>query len=258
MSSMGTSQTARRIWGSTDAVMLFFAGGAAEFAAIKAVDWLFFTNALPSDPVGRFFDTVRFAQQVFFDDKPGSAATMDNINRIHGFVEQKRGQQIPQWAYKDVLFMLIDYGERAHEIIFGPLSESDRISYFEACLGIGKAMHLVDLPEDYPAYLQQRRRHLLQDYAHTPLTDELFKSYRKALGPWRYYFLRIVQGSLIPDELRPILGLKPNAVTDRLLRFYRYLPGGGNKLRYLHSIVLPRRYRNMLRNLERISPDDKP
>lgn len=251
MSVMGSSQAARRIWGSTDAVMLFFAGGAAEFAAIKAVDWLFFTNALPSNPVGRFFDTVRFAQQVFFNDKPGSEATMENINRIHGFVENERGQSIPQWAYKDVLFIIIDYGERAHEIVFGPLSEADRLSYFEACLGIGKAMHLTGLPETYTDYQQQRHQHLLDDYAHTPLTDALFKSYRKALGPWRYYFLRDVQGSLIPEELRPVLRLKRNPVTDRLLKMYRFLPGGGNKLRLLQSILLPSQYTDMLKKLER-------
>ncbi|QHT66056.1 DUF2236 domain-containing protein [Rhodocytophaga rosea] len=249
--TMGSSQVARRIWGSTDAVMVFFAGGAAEFAAIKAVDWLFFTNALPSDPIGRFFDTVRFAQHVFFNEKPGSMATMDNINRIHGFVEDKRGYEIPQWAYKDVLFILIHYGERAHELIFGPLTHAERVSYFEACLGIGNAMHIQDLPQTYEAYIQQRHQHLLQDYAHTPLTDELFNSYKKALGTWRYQFLRLIQGSLIPQELQPVLNLKPHPVIDRLLKYYRFLPGKGNKLRFLHGILLPGSYRKKLRALER-------
>src|SRR5215210_5710704 len=56
-----SSAVTRRIWGSPDAILLFFAGGAAEFAAIKAVDWLFFTGRLPEAPVERFFETVRFA-----------------------------------------------------------------------------------------------------------------------------------------------------------------------------------------------------
>ena len=56
-----SSAVTRRIWGSPDAILLFFAGGAAEFAAIKAVDWLFFTGRLPNAPVERFFETVRFA-----------------------------------------------------------------------------------------------------------------------------------------------------------------------------------------------------
>jgi hypothetical protein len=54
-----SSAVTRRIWGSPDAILLFFAGGAAEFAAIKAVDWLFFTGRLPGAPVERFFETVR-------------------------------------------------------------------------------------------------------------------------------------------------------------------------------------------------------
>ena len=52
----------RRVWGSVDTVMLIFAGSAAEFAVNKAVDWLFWTNALPSAPIKRFFETVSYAQ----------------------------------------------------------------------------------------------------------------------------------------------------------------------------------------------------
>jgi hypothetical protein len=47
----------QRIWSSPDAILLIFAGGAAEFAVIKAVDWLFFTNALPSVNGGKKFPT---------------------------------------------------------------------------------------------------------------------------------------------------------------------------------------------------------
>ena len=70
--------------------MLFFAGGAAEFAAIKAVDWLFFTGALPDDPVGRFFETVRFAQSVFCGTPEEAARSMQAINQIHRHVETAR------------------------------------------------------------------------------------------------------------------------------------------------------------------------
>jgi hypothetical protein len=55
---------------------LFFAGGAAEFAAIKAVDWLFFTGRLPAAPVG-------------------ATEAVERINRIHRRVEQARGEDIP-------------------------------------------------------------------------------------------------------------------------------------------------------------------
>ncbi len=242
----------RRIWLSPDAVMLFFAGGAAEFAAIKAVDWLFFTGALPDDPVGRFFETVRFAQLVFCGAPEQAAKTMQAINKIHHRVEEDRGYLIPQWAYRDVLFIILDYGERAHEIVFGPLTAADRQAYFEAVLAVGQAMHLEDLPLTYAAYQAQRHQQLLDDYAHTPLTDELFARYRKALGPVRYWLLRRIQACLLPDELLEIVELKPEWLTTFFLRFYHHLPGGGNKFRWLHGVLLPRQFTQQLRALGKI------
>jgi hypothetical protein len=59
------------------------------------------------------------------------------------------------------------------------------------------------------------------------------------LGPWRFRLLRAVQASVLPEELRPVLGLEPDPVVDALLRRYRFLPGGGDKLRPLHGALLP-------------------
>jgi mpaB/rubber oxygenase-like protein len=246
-----SSPVTRRIWISPDAILLFFAGGAAEFATIRAVDWLFFTGRLPGGPVERFFETVRFAQRVFFGDPAGAANAIENINRIHRRVEEARGEEIPQWAYRDMLFILIDYGERAHEVVFGPMSEGERRSHFGAALALGCAMHLSGLPTTYAEYRAQRHQQLLEDYARTPLTDELYASYRRALGPWRFRLLRLVQASVLPDELRQVLRLEPDPLVDELLRCYRFLPGGGNKLRPLHGILLPGRFAKQLREMER-------
>jgi hypothetical protein len=131
---------ARRIWSSPDAVLLFFAGGAAEFAALKAVDWLFFTTALPQAPVERFFETVHFAQRVFCTDPQTAATTIAIMNRIHRQVEAKRGRAIPAWAYRDVLFIVLHYGEVAHTVVFGPLAEADRLAYFAAVMTLGQAI----------------------------------------------------------------------------------------------------------------------
>jgi hypothetical protein len=136
-----SSPVTRRIWGSSDAILLFFAGGAAEFAAIKAVDWLFFTGRLPGAPVERFFETVRFAQGVFFGDPAGATSAVERINTIHRRVEEARGEEIPQWAYRDMLFILIDYGERAHEVVFGPMTEAERASHFGVALALGRGIN---------------------------------------------------------------------------------------------------------------------
>ncbi len=249
-----SSPVARRVWSSPDAILLFFAGGAAEFAAIKAVDWLFFTGRLPEAPVERFFETVRFAQGVFFGDPTGATKAVERINRIHRRVEEARGEEIPQWAYRDMLFILIDYGERAHEVVFGPMTEAERVSHCGVALALGRAMRLGDLPTTYGEYRDQRHQQLLEDYARGPLTDELYASYRRALGPLRFRLLQLVQASVLPDELRDVLRLEPYPLVDELLRCYRFVPGGGNKLRPLRGVLLPGRFARQLREIER-APD---
>jgi hypothetical protein len=64
----------RTIWGRSDLILLIFAGSAAEFALNRAVDWLFFTNRIPQDPVGRLLSTVHYAQGIVFADENGCVA----------------------------------------------------------------------------------------------------------------------------------------------------------------------------------------
>jgi uncharacterized protein (DUF2236 family) len=244
-----TCPVLQRIWGNPDTLLLVFSGGAAEFATMKAVDWLFFTNALPADPLGRFFQTVRFAQRVCFSPPAQAAAMVAGINRIHQQVEAARGDVIPDWAYSDVLFILIDYGERAHTIVYGPMSPAERQAHFDALLALGQAMDLQDLPTSYEDYRAQRHRQLLEDYAHSSLTERLNAAYHTALGPWRYWLLRQLQACLVPDELLPITGLRPHRLMAAGLRGYRYLPGGGNKLRWLHGFLFPPHAAAQLRHL---------
>ncbi len=211
---------------------------------------LFFTGRLPGAPVERFFETVRFAQGVFFADPASATDAVERINRIHRRVEEARGEEIPQWAYRDMLFILIDYGERAHEAVFGAMTEAERASHFGVALALGQAMRLSGLPATYADYRDQRHRQLLEDYARGPLTEELYASYRRALGPWRYRLLRLVQASVLPEELRGVLRLESNPLVDELLQYYRFVPGGGNKLRPLHGVLLPGRFAKQLRKME--------
>ena len=107
----------RTIWGSPDLILLIFAGSAAEFALNRAVDWLFFTGKIPRDPIGRLFSTVRYAQEIVFATEETARRTLSRINATHDSVERQRGQTIPDWAYRDVLYMLVDYSERAYRVL---------------------------------------------------------------------------------------------------------------------------------------------
>ncbi|MER2999258.1 hypothetical protein [Pontibacter populi] len=81
----------RQIWVKGDAILLILAGAAAEFALNKAVDWLFFTGHLPSDPLGRLFSTVSYACRIVFSPKKDALRTIDAMASIHAGVEAKRG-----------------------------------------------------------------------------------------------------------------------------------------------------------------------
>lgn len=88
----------REIWGKSDTILFIFSGAAAEFALSKAVDWLYFTGRLPSDPIGRLFSTVGYARQIVFSEKEKAHRAIDAMAAIHAGVEEKRGTRIPDWA----------------------------------------------------------------------------------------------------------------------------------------------------------------
>ena len=85
----------RKIWGKSDTVLFIFAGAAAEFALNKAVDWLYFTGKLPSDPLGRLFSTVRYARRIVFSSMDDANKAIDTVREIHTAVERSRGSTIP-------------------------------------------------------------------------------------------------------------------------------------------------------------------
>src|SRR4051794_891163 len=95
----------RKIWGKADTVLFVFMGASAEFALNKAVDWLYFTGKLPADPLARLFSTVNYAKEIIFSENSAALAAIDKITAIHSAVEASRNSKIPDWAYRDVLFM---------------------------------------------------------------------------------------------------------------------------------------------------------
>src|SRR5476649_2603113 len=114
----------RKIWGRADTCLFIFAGAAAEFALNKAVDWLYFTGRLPADPLARLFSTVAYAHKIIFSEEDAALRAIDQITAIHKDVEKSRNAQIPDWAYRDVLFLLIGYSISSFELLDRKLSDS--------------------------------------------------------------------------------------------------------------------------------------
>ena len=242
----------RKIWGNPDLVLLVFAGSAAEFALNRAVDWLFFTGEIPRDPIGRLFSTVRYAQEIVFGDEEKARRTLDRINAQHGLVEHQRGRTIPDWAYRDVLYMLIDYSERAYALLYGPLSPRQESELFDVFLRIGEALHIPALPRTYADWKVDRDRHLVRDLSYSKHTAMLFRSYRRHLGVWRYWLLTEVQAVLVPNEVRRLLDLNSNPLISGLAQTYGTI-GIRQVQSIVHTLLIPPRYWTQVREFARSS-----
>jgi uncharacterized protein (DUF2236 family) len=242
----------RKIWGDPDLILLIFAGSAAEFALNRAVDWLFFTGKIPRDPIGRLFSTVRYAQEIVFVSEEEARRTLNRINAAHRTVERQRSDTIPDWAYRDVLYMLIDYSERAHALLYRPLSASEREDLYSVFLRIGEGLSVSELPGTYAEWRHDRRLHLERDLTYSRHTSMLFRQYRRHLGAWRYYLLLQVQAVLVPDEVRRLLRLNSNDLISGLVHTYGILTSL-NLQSVVHTLLIPPRYWAELRQFDRIA-----
>lgn len=232
----------RRIWGDPDLVLLIFAGGAAEFALNRAVDWLFFTNRLPNDPIGRLFSTVHYAQQIVFASEQHASETLAKIRRIHSNVEQQRGSVIPDWAHRDVLYMLIDYTQRAYELMYGALSAAQQRDLYGGFLRVGEGLHIKALPMTFDEWRIDRQRHLERDLIHSEHTRRLFEQYRRQLGVPRYRLLLELQAMLVPPHVRDLLRIRPRRwLFGPLIALYASLARVGMQ-RPVQHVLIPRLY----------------
>ena len=241
----------RRIWGDPDLVLLIFAGSAAEFALNRAVDWLFFTGKIPQDPIGRLFSTVRYAQEIVFVDEERAMRTLERINAQHGLVEEQRQHTIPDWAFRDVLYMLIDYSERAYALLYKPLSKLQKRELYEVFLRIGQGLSIPNLPGTYEEWEGDRRQHMARDLVYSKHTAMLFRQYRRHLGLWRYQLLLEVQSVLVPDEVRRLLDFNSGKLMSGLAQVYGTITGG-NVRSLVHSLLIPPRYWAEVRSFDRI------
>jgi len=211
----------KQIWGKADTVLFIFAGAAAEFALNKAVDWLYYTGKLPADPLGRLFSTVTYAQQIIFAEHDYAVKAIDKITAIHQSIEAARGARIPDWAYRDVLFMLIDYSIRSFEVLERELTGAEKDEVFDVFYRMGQRMQLAGLPVSYIEWVVMRRGHLHDNLVKSHLTIDLFKQYRKHLGAIRYLLLKQVQLLVVPSAVRQLLPFKNVLWIKPLLYLYR-------------------------------------
>jgi uncharacterized protein (DUF2236 family) len=243
------SSIMRTIWGNSDTILIVFAGSAAEFALNRAVDWLFFTGGVPNDPFGRFFSTARFAQEIAFADEQTAEQTLKRINSIHRAVEHKRDAHIPDWAHRDVLYMLIDYSERAYELMHRPLTKAEQEDLYAVFLRVGERLNITELPSTYAAWRQDRQIHLERDLVYSSYTTALYKQYRQHLGPWRYQLLLQLQSIVVPEHVRHMLQLPRSSSIEYSLVLYPLITRLGLRP-LLQRLLVPPRHLKDLRQLD--------
>ena len=239
----------RQIWGKSDTVLFIFAGAAAEFALNKAVDWLYFTGRLPADPLGRLFSTVSYARRIIFAEYDEATRTIDAIASIHKGVEKNRGATIPDWAYRDVLFMLIYYSIASYEVLERKLSPLEKDEVYDVFLRFGNRMGLKGLPPNYDQWLIVREHDLDNDLVKSKYSKDLYRQYKKHLGNFRYSVLLEGQIIIVPSKVRELLGFRKFSFLSPVLPFYKL-----SRLLKLDAVIkffiLPARYKKEIKELD--------
>ncbi len=239
----------RKIWGKSDTVLLIFAGAAAEFALNKAVDWLYFTGKLPADPIGRLFSTVSYARKIIFAEKESALKAIDAITSIHKSVESKRGKSIPDWAYRDVLFMLIHYSIASYEVLEHKLSAKELQEVFDVFFRVGTRMNIAGLPTNYIEWLKTRERDLENDLAKSKFSVDLYKQYKKHLGCFRYAVLLEGQVMVVPNKVRSLLNMRKYSLLTPIIPLYKL----SRKIKadyFIKSLILPTKFKKEISELD--------
>jgi len=239
----------RKIWGKSDTILFIFAGAAAEFALNKAVDWLYFTGKLPADPLGRLFSTVSYARRIVFSSTEEANKAIDTIRQIHTTVEQNRGAAIPDWAYRDVLFMLIHYSIASYELLEKKLNDGEKEEVYNVFYRLGTRMQVKDLPLIYPEWLPVRSQHLADDLQKSTYTEDLFKQYKKHLGAMRFKVLIEAQKLVVPRRVKELLDFNDFSLLTPVVPVYKV-----SRLMkvdwLLKNILLPSDYKDQINALD--------
>ena len=239
----------RTIWGKSDTILFIFAGAAAEFALNKAVDWLYFTGRLPSDPLGRLFSTVQYARKIVFAPSEEANKAIDTMRLIHRGVEKNRGTSIPDWAYRDVLFMLIYYSIASYELLENGMNNTEKEAVYDVFYRVGTGMGLKDLPENYTEWLPVRQSHLMADMQKSEYTNDLFRQYKKHLGIFRYKVLIEGQKLVVPDQVKKLLEFHALSWLRPVVPLYKLC----RKLKLdgiIKYFLLPKAYKAQIKELD--------
>jgi hypothetical protein len=145
--------------------------------------------------------------------------------------------------------MLIDYSERAHEMLARPLSAADRDELYDVFRRVGIGLRIPDLPPTYADWKADRELHLRRDLFSGDGTAALYAQYRNHLGRWRYDLLLRVQSILAPEHVRGLLRLRRAMWLRPFLRLYPLFVRAGLRA-IIQQVLMPASYLPDVRALD--------
>ncbi|MEO5907363.1 MAG: DUF2236 domain-containing protein, partial [Saprospiraceae bacterium] len=164
-------------------------------------------------------------------------------------VEASLQQKIPDWAYRDVLFMLIYYSIESYELLERKLSAEEKEDVFDVFYRMAVRMDLKGLPQSFNEWQVMRNEHLENNLYKGEFTIDLFKQYKKHLGYFRYMLLLQGQILVVPPSVNQLLKLGKFSWLSLIMRPYKF----SRKLKLdwaLKSLILPQKYIDQLKDLD--------
>jgi hypothetical protein len=110
-------------------------------------------------------------------------------------------------------------------------------------------MQLKCLPAGYLQWVQMRQEHLQNDLAYSDYTTDLFKQYKKHLGPVRYLILKQVQALVSPPVVKNLLNLGKRVWFMPVLAGYK-LFRAVHLENMVKEIILPNQYKSQIKALD--------
>jgi hypothetical protein len=166
---------------------------------------------------------------------------------------QTSGYRIPDWAYRDVLFMLIHYSIASFELLERKLTSAEKEALLQVFYAMGTRMGIPALPTRFETWQLMHQNQLKQDLLKSDYTVDLYKQYRKHLGAFRYAILLKVQSSIVPKIALEYLSLKPSKSLPLIIWAYKI----SRRLRMdtlLKSLLLPAAYYQQIKQLDSHQP----
>lgn len=247
MNTQYGSEFTRKLWTDLDHILLVYVGSAAEFALVEENHWLFYTNKLPSAPLDRLMSTFVWNRKVMMTTSADAVTLARTIRGFHDQVEKERRREegghpkISNTAFREVGAMLIEYALLAEAYLEKRVvrPEEKEAYYLDQC-GFFRNMGIKGWEESYQLFHENREKEMREQLRTNPHTGDLFKSYRRDLGAFRYWLLRHFMAWFVPEHVRQELKLEKSAWFGTLYRLYPRLHGhAGAKM--VHRLLLPPR-----------------